>query len=86
MDLQQAALAVFGVAVGYLWYKRYHASPISDVPGPKNPSWVHGNLLVFPRDERRYYDLTFLGQVTNGFGRVKRQLLSRRISWKNSEP
>ena len=48
MDLQQAALAVFGVAVGYLWYKRYHTSPISDIPGPKNPSWIYGNLPFFP--------------------------------------
>ena len=42
MDLQQAALAICGATVVYIWYRRYHTLSISDVPGPKNPSWIYG--------------------------------------------
>ena len=47
MDSQQAALAICGATVAYIWYKRYHAISISDVPGPKNPSWIYGTS-AFP--------------------------------------
>jgi hypothetical protein len=42
MDSQHAAFLIFGVTVAYIWYKRHRASSISDLPGPKNPSWIHG--------------------------------------------
>ena len=42
MDFQQAALATCGLVVTYVWYKLYRALTISDVPGPKNPSWIYG--------------------------------------------
>lgn len=42
MEFQQAALAVCGATVSYALYERYRNSTIRDVPGPKNPSWIHG--------------------------------------------
>ena len=42
MDFQQAALAICGAAIVYALYQRYHGLTISDVPGPKNPSWIYG--------------------------------------------
>jgi hypothetical protein len=42
MDFQQAALAICGTTAVYIWYKRSRISAISDVPGPKNPSWIYG--------------------------------------------
>jgi hypothetical protein len=44
MDFQQATLlATSGVIVTYfVWYKLYHTLTISDIPGPKNPSWIYG--------------------------------------------
>lgn len=42
MDFQQAALTICAAAVAYVWYKRHWACTISDIPGPKNPSWIFG--------------------------------------------
>ncbi|KAF9778997.1 cytochrome P450 [Thelephora terrestris] len=45
MDSQQATLAICGatVVVAYIWYTRCRTHSISDVPGPKNPSWIYGH-------------------------------------------
>lgn len=48
IDLQQATLAVCATVVAYALYKRYRASTISDIPGPKNPSWRYGIQLFVP--------------------------------------
>ena len=42
MDFQRAALALCVATVAYTWYKRRRTHSISDVPGPKNPSWIYG--------------------------------------------
>src|ERR1700753_2175017 len=42
MDFQQAALTICAAAAAYIYYKRYQDFTISDVPGPKNPSWIFG--------------------------------------------
>ena len=42
MDFQQTALATCGAIVAFVWYKLYRNFTISDVRGPKNPSWVYG--------------------------------------------
>ena len=42
MDFQQVALAICGATATYVWYKRFCALSITDVPGPKNPSWTYG--------------------------------------------
>ena len=48
IDLQQATLAVCATVGAYALYKRYRASTISDIPGPKNPSWRYGIQLFVP--------------------------------------
>ena len=42
MDSQHVALAICATAAAYFLFKRRYSSSISDVPGPKNPSWVYG--------------------------------------------
>jgi hypothetical protein len=42
MTFQQTVLAICGATVVYALYKRCRTSSISDVPGPKNPSWIYG--------------------------------------------
>jgi len=42
MDVQQATLAICGATAAYVLYQRYRSLAIRDVPGPKNPSWIHG--------------------------------------------
>jgi hypothetical protein len=51
MDFQQISLAVCGATAAYILWKRRHSLSIGDVPGPKNPSWIHGihALLCFKR-------------------------------------
>ncbi|KAF9778983.1 cytochrome P450 [Thelephora terrestris] len=51
MDSQQAALAIFGATAAYVWYKRYRTFSISDVPGPKNPSWIYGHAWWWLSEE-----------------------------------
>jgi hypothetical protein len=43
-DLQQTAVAVATASVIYALYRRYNRPSIKDIPGPPNPSWVHGRL------------------------------------------
>ena len=45
-DLRQAALAAATASVIYALYQRYNRPSVKDIPGPPNPSWVHGR----PRD------------------------------------
>jgi len=49
MDFQQTALAICGATIVYALYQRYRGLTISDVPGPKNPSWIYGILGPFTR-------------------------------------
>jgi len=49
MDFQQTALAICGTTIVYALYQRYRGLTISDVPGPKNPSWIYGILGPFTR-------------------------------------
>lgn len=41
-DLRQAALAVAAASTIYALYRRYSQPSLKDIPGPPNPSWVHG--------------------------------------------
>lgn len=76
MDLQRAALAICGAMAVYIWYKRYCALSISDVPGPKNPSWIHG--ISAPLTKSNAIILRTPGQDINGGGNVKKPVSSRR--------
>ncbi|KAF9787520.1 cytochrome P450 [Thelephora terrestris] len=51
MDSQQAALAICGATAAYVLYKRYRTISISDVPGPKNPSWIYGHTWWWRSEE-----------------------------------
>lgn len=55
MDYYRVALATCGAIVAYVWYKRYHALSISDVPGPKNPSRIYGKYLCVPHISNGHY-------------------------------
>lgn len=50
MNFQQTTLAVCGTAAAYVLYKRYIEVSISDIPGPKNPSWIYGHLWWWQRE------------------------------------
>ena len=82
MDFQQAALVACGGIAAYFWYKLSHTFTISDVPGPKNPSWIYGIFASLMRDE---VFLPIWKQGTYGGGCVKKRELSRRASSKNTE-
>jgi len=41
-DLWQAASAVVTASVIYALYRRYNRPSLKDIPGPPNPSWIHG--------------------------------------------
>ena len=56
MDLQQAALLICGATAAYIWYKRHRTFSISDVPGPKNPSWICGTSAS---PQNHHHSLTF---------------------------
>ena len=43
-DLQQAALTVAAASVVYALYRKYSRPSVKDIPGPPNPSWVHGRV------------------------------------------
>jgi len=43
-DLRQVASAVVTASVIYALYRRYNRPSVKDIPGPPNPSWVHGRL------------------------------------------
>ncbi|KAF9779010.1 cytochrome P450 [Thelephora terrestris] len=51
MDSWQAALAICGATVTYIWYKRHRTFSIRDVPGPKNPSWIYGHAWWWEAEE-----------------------------------
>jgi hypothetical protein len=55
MDSRQAALAICGATVTYIWYKRHRTFSIRDVPGPKNPSWIYGTCHILTN---RFHFLT----------------------------
>jgi hypothetical protein len=84
MDPQQAALAICGVTAAYILYKRYRAFAISDIPGPKNPSWVYGISSAFRTN--RWHLLTGPEQGTRGGGSLRSSTSSRRVFWKNTAP
>lgn len=43
-NLQQAVLTAAVASFIYALYRRYGRSSLKDIPGPPNPSWVHGRL------------------------------------------
>lgn len=43
-DPQQAALTVAAAFAIYALYQRYNRPSLKDIPGPPNPSWVHGRF------------------------------------------
>jgi len=43
-DLWQAASAVVAASVVYALYRGYNRPSVKDIPGPPNPSWVHGRI------------------------------------------
>ncbi|KAF9645980.1 cytochrome P450 [Thelephora ganbajun] len=51
MDFQQAAILTCGATVAYALYGRYRYLTIRDVPGPKNPSWIHGHQWYWQCEE-----------------------------------
>jgi len=80
MDFQQTALAACGAAVAYVLYRRYRNLAIKDVPGPKNPSWIHG---ISGSHTLRDTISPILEQVINGIGNTERRVQSKRAFWKN---
>ena len=74
MDFQQAVLAFCGTAVAYILYQRYRDLTIRDVPGPKNPSWVHG---IFGSHTLFDSISLELEQDTNGTGNAERRTRSK---------
>lgn len=60
MDLQQAALAVCSAAALFVWYKRHRAISIKDIPGPKNPSWIHGHSWSWKHEEASVVEKSIL--------------------------
>lgn len=75
MDLRQVALAVCSATAVYVWYKRYYTLPISDVPGPKNPSWIYG--ISIPPTKSSSFNSWTPEQDTGGGGNVKKPVYSR---------
>ena len=43
-DPQQTILTFAAAWVIYALYRRYNRPSFKDIPGPPNPSWVHGKL------------------------------------------
>lgn len=83
MDLPQVTLIICGATAIYIWYKRYYAVSISDVPGPKNPSWICG---IYISNKPRGHHLTDSGQDIGGGGSLKNLARSRGDFWNNTEP
>ncbi|KAF9785284.1 cytochrome P450 [Thelephora terrestris] len=51
MDSRHATLAISVAFVAYTWYKCRRTSSISDIPGPKNPSWIYGHRWWWQSEE-----------------------------------
>ena len=43
-DLRQVALVGLVAYVVYALYQRRTRSSVKDIPGPPNPSWIHGKV------------------------------------------
>ena len=54
MDFQQTTLTMCATAAAYVLYKRYRTSMISDIHGPKNPSWRYGIEFFVPVGRRSH--------------------------------
>jgi hypothetical protein len=82
-DLQQIVVAVATAAVVYALYRRYNRPSIRDIPGPPNPSWVHGKLgdLLVPL----FVLLIVISKDIYGIGRTRRQVPLKSTSWRTTE-
>ena len=45
-DLRQVALVGATAYVAYALYQRRTRSSVKDIPGPPNPSWIHGKVVT----------------------------------------
>jgi hypothetical protein len=84
MDLRQTAAAVATASVIYALYQRYNRPSVRDIPGPPNPSWVHGRLgdLLVPL----FILIIAILKDINGIGRTGRSVPLKRTSWGTMEP
>jgi len=80
MDFQRMALAICGAVAAYVLYRRYRNPTIRDIPGPKNPSWIHGISVSYTLQDTVS---PILEQVINGIGNTERRVQSKRAFWKN---
>jgi len=82
MDFQRMALAVCGAVAAYVLYRRYRNPTIRDIPGPKNPSWIHGISVSHTLQDTVSL---ILKQDIDGTGIAERGMQSKGAFWKNME-